>query len=371
MTQQRSPLSAPRAGRLDMEQLLTQFDQAWQAGTPRIEDFLPASARPADNPADRELLAELISIDLQYRWSKAGDKGRLPGPLPERPRLEDYLQRFPALGAIAKVSADLIGWEYWVRHVWGDRPSTTEYAGRFPQHGPQLLARLAEVHAELTAEIIPGRKAPANPPSLPSVSALLQTLGQSGILTPAQLASLPRNAADSRALGRELLQRGWLTAYQMNQLLQGRGLDLVLGPYLLLERLGEGGVGQVFKARHQKMDRIVAVKLLRRELLADADVVARFYREIRVVSQFNHPNIVHGLDAGPIGSTHLLVMEFVEGTDLARLVKLNGPLPVAQACDYLCQVASGLQYAHERGLVHRDIKPHNLLLASGGRKPPV
>jgi eukaryotic-like serine/threonine-protein kinase len=123
--------------------------------------------------------------------------------------------------------------------------------------------------------------------------------------------------------------------------MQGRGAELMLGPYLLLERLGEGGAGQVFKARHQKMNREAAIKLIRKELLADAEVVGRFYREIQLVSQLDHPNIVHAYDAGPAGPTHFLAMEYVEGSDLGKLVKQSGPLPVAQACDYIRQAACG------------------------------
>src|SRR5262249_34471953 len=101
-----------------------------------------------------------------------------------------------------------------------------------------------------------------------------------------------------RALAGELLNRGWLTPYQINQLFLGKAGSITFGPYLILERLGEGGAGQVFKARHQKMNRVVALKVVRKELLADADVVSRFYREIQIVSQLDHPNVVHAHDAG-------------------------------------------------------------------------
>src|SRR5262249_29578916 len=107
----------------------------------------------------------------------------------------------------------------------------------------------------------------------------------------------------------------------------------------------------------------VALKVLRKELLAEAEVVGRFYREVEVISRLDHSNVVHAYDAGPIGSTHFLAMEYVEGTDLARLVRQKGPLPVWQACASTRQAALGLQHAHERGLVHRDIKPHNLLVS--------
>jgi serine/threonine-protein kinase len=169
---------------------------------------------------------------------------------------------------------------------------------------------------------------------------------------------------DARALARELLRRGWLTAYQVNQIFQDRGQQLLMGSYVLLERLGEGGMGSVFKARNWKLGRVVALKVIRRECLAEPGAVQRFRREIRAAAQLCHPNIALAHDADEIGGTHFLVMEFVEGTDLGRLVGRRGPLPVAEACDYVRQAALGLQHACERGLVHRDIKPSNLLLTA-------
>jgi len=204
------------------------------------------------------------------------------------------------------------------------------------------------------------------------LSALIDCLRRYRLLEPAQLVEvtdrLHRRFPEAKDLARELLQRGWLTAYQVNQLFAGRGGDLLLGSYVLLERLGEGGMGQVFKARHQNLGRVVAVKLIRKERLADASAVRRFEREIRAVAHVNHPNIVRAFDADECDGSHLLVMEYVEGgCDLARLVKLRGPLPVAEACAFIRQAAVGLQHAHERGLVHRDIKPHNLLLGADGK----
>jgi serine/threonine protein kinase len=213
------------------------------------------------------------------------------------------------------------------------------------------------------------RVAPATPSdgfALASIAEIAETLRQCPLLSSAQLAelgNLPAKFPDPRDLARELLARNWLTPYQANQLLFGRGSSLVLGPYVLLERLGEGGAGQVFKARHHKMNRLAAVKVLRPDLLAEEDVVARFYREIQIVSQLDHPNIVYAYDAGRVGATHFLAMEYVEGRDLARWVKESGRFPADQACAYICQAALGMQHAHARGLVHRDIKPHNLIVS--------
>ncbi len=173
-------------------------------------------------------------------------------------------------------------------------------------------------------------------------------------------------APDARALAKDLLGRGWLTPFQANQLLQGRGGSLLLGSYVLLERLGEGGMGAVFKGANWKIGRVVALKLIRKECLTNESIVRRFHQEIEAAAQLSHPNIIHAFDAGEADGTHFFVMELVEGTDLSKLVKQNGPLPVRQTCDYMRQAALGLQHAHERGMVHRDIKPSNLLLNAEG-----
>ena len=235
-----------------------------------------------------------------------------------------------------------------------------EYLRRFPDYRAEITARLR----------------PASVPAAPPFDMFCRQLRESEVLEPAQAADLDTiqtSFSDSRLLARELLQRNWLTAFQVNKLMQGRSGELCLGPYLLLERIGEGGMGQVFKARHRLMKRLVALKVIRRDRLEGPDAVQRFHREIRAAATVAHPNVVMAFDADRIGETHFLVMEYVEGTDLAKLVKKQGPLPVAQACNYVRQAALGLQHAHECGLVHRDIKPANLLLTtartSGGSQP--
>jgi serine/threonine protein kinase len=137
--------------------------------------------------------------------------------------------------------------------------------------------------------------------------------------------------------------------------------------YELLEKLGEGGMGAVYKALHVKLKRPVAVKILPREKLVDAQAVARFNREMEAVGQLVHPNIVLAHDAGEADGQHYLVMELVEGMDLTQLVARLGPLPVADACELVRQATLGLEHAHRFGLVHRDIKPSNLILTSAGQ----
>ncbi|MHC4876962.1 MAG: protein kinase domain-containing protein [Planctomycetota bacterium] len=130
--------------------------------------------------------------------------------------------------------------------------------------------------------------------------------------------------------------------------------------------IGRGGMGDVYKARHRVMDRTVALKVINRELVRKPDAVDRFQREVKAAARLSHPNIVTAHDAEQAGDTHFLVMEYVDGVDLSRLVKDRGALPIAEACDYTRQAAVGLQHAHEQGMVHRDIKPHNLMLTAGG-----
>src|SRR5579871_1047472 len=142
-----------------------------------------------------------------------------------------------------------------------------------------------------------------------SVPAFLDQLSRYPLLAPGQLEEAGRlrsQCLDSRALARELVQRRWLSQFQATLLLGGRGSSLLFGPYLLLDRLGEGGTGQVFKARHIPLRRIVALKVLRPEMMTDAEVVKRFHREAQLVSQMAHPNIVHAFDAGQINGVHFL-----------------------------------------------------------------
>lgn len=131
--------------------------------------------------------------------------------------------------------------------------------------------------------------------------------------------------------------------------------------YEILEVLGSGGMGTVYKARHRFMDRVVALKVIHAHLLNRPEIIARFGREVRVAARLAHPNIVTAYDAETFGSLHFLVLEFVVGNNLADAIAGEGPLPVERACDYAQQVAVGLQCAFEQGMVHRDIKPHNLI----------
>ncbi len=139
----------------------------------------------------------------------------------------------------------------------------------------------------------------------------------------------------------------------------------VLGDYVLLGKIGAGGMGQVFKAQHRRMDRIVALKLLRPTSTKDEDeeAVSRFHREVKAAAKLFHTNIVTAFDAGEQDGLHYLVMEYVHGQSLSAVIQQHGPLTLEKATNVILQVASGLEYAHSREVIHRDIKPSNLILA--------
>jgi WD40 repeat protein len=136
--------------------------------------------------------------------------------------------------------------------------------------------------------------------------------------------------------------------------------------YRVLGLLGSGGMGAVYKAEHRLMERVVALKVMTRALVGSAATVERFRREFKASARLSHPNIVAAYDAEQAGDLPFLVMEYVEGTDLARWVAERGPLPAEEACEYVRQAALGLQHAHEHGMIHRDIKPHNLMRTPDG-----
>jgi len=203
---------------------------------------------------------------------------------------------------------------------------------------------------------------------LASVDLLVEALRGRPILRPEQFAELTRDHVpthrDTQELARTLIRLRWLTVYQAKKLIAGKVDELVIGPYVVLDKLGEGGMGKVFKATQLSLGRVVALKVVRAALLKNETALKRFRREVKAVSDLNHPNIVRVFDADQIGDKHFLAMEYIAGSDLTQLVKDRGPLPVAMACSYIRQAALGLQHAHDRKMVHRDIKPSNLLVAA-------
>jgi serine/threonine protein kinase len=165
-------------------------------------------------------------------------------------------------------------------------------------------------------------------------------------------------------LGERLLTRGYLNRWQVEQLSAGR-TKFTLGPYQIVDAIGRGGMGHVFKGVHQMLGRVEAIKVLPRQK-STPEALASFLREIRAQAQLDHPNLVRVLYADCDGDTHFFVTEYVPGIDLRRMVRRLGALSVGAAASAVMQTALGLEYAHRKGLVHRDVKPGNLLVRPDG-----
>jgi serine/threonine-protein kinase len=197
----------------------------------------------------------------------------------------------------------------------------------------------------------------------------LANLRRSKLLSEAQFADILGELTTTergRPLARALVEKGLLTRFQAERLLIGRTSGFLLGQYRILDQIGRGGMGRVYKAEHLTMKRVVALKILTPDLMRTERARDLFLREIRAAAQLVHPNIVTAYDANEDDGRYYLVLEYVDGPNLDQLVRNQGPLPVGLACDYIKQAANGLQAAHALGMLHRDIKPANILVQRRG-----
>jgi serine/threonine protein kinase len=211
----------------------------------------------------------------------------------------------------------------------------------------------------------------------PSLDTFLTTLRRSRLLESGDLDRLigrlrPTSAAQ---FAEALIRSSDLTHYQAEKVLQGRWQGLVLGPYSILAPLGRGGMGTVvYLARDRRMAEalgdsvLLALKLLPvRKGAHDPKVLARFRREMALGRRVNHPNVVRTFAAGDLDEVHYLALEFVPGKTVRQVVGQNGLLPFGEAARIFADVAAGLAHVHERGLVHRDVKPGNVMVRPDGR----
>jgi eukaryotic-like serine/threonine-protein kinase len=286
------------------------FEAAWKSGQrPQIEEYV--SDVGSRNPSHvRQLLIELVMIDLEWRWpeseadtvvsgvpSDAAGDGHVVRS--ERPRLEDYVARFPDLGRLRELPAELILCEYRVRHQRGDRPDRSEYLQRFGE-------RIIPCVDRLTLALLADKPSTAEPPTV-----------------------------------------GTKIRY--------------FGDYELLGEIGRGGMGVVYKARQLSLDRVVALKMILAGQLAGEAAIKRFHAEARAAAALDHPGIVPVFEIGEHAGQHFFSMGYVDGEALSAKLTA-GPLPPRQAADLTREIAKAVAYAHEHGVIHRDLKPANILL---------
>ncbi len=202
---------------------------------------------------------------------------------------------------------------------------------------------------------------------------LLPLIRRSGVLSERQFDEISGRVrsgeypSETRALAERLVAERILTDFQAKRLLRNKAHGLVVGRYVILDRLGEGGRGRVFKAQHRLMGRLTALKVIAPQIARRASSIARFHREMRLIGRLDHPNVIRAFDADEVGDLLYIVMEYIAGRSLDRVIDDRGPLPAVEVVDYMRQAALGLAHAHERGIVHRDVKPPNLLLTEEGQ----
>lgn len=282
------------------EVLIERFEAAWQSGdTPQLVEFLPDAG-----VSRTATLIELVHVDLEYRLKRGNEI-----------RVELYLEEYPELAADSQVAINLIASEYAIRsrHAALD---VAEFQSRFPQFSDEL-------NSQLTSAVIQSERETVSVMS--SQETFIHRQDES-------------DGTDDPIVGCQFRD------------------------YRIVEKIGQGGMGTVYRALHERLGKTVALKVLPEALLRDRQAVERFDREMLAIGGLDHPNVVRATDAGEAGDRRYLVMEFVDGADVASLASRHKRLPVNIACEIARQAAIGLQHIHEQGLVHRDVKPSNLML---------
>ena len=296
---------------VDGESLIAAFEQAWQQGETDLSQYLASQVEHVPT----NWLWELAMIDLEFRWKQTSQGHIFHDALGGQPRVEDYVRALPnqAWRTPPNFAA---AEEYRVRRIWGDRPHHDHYLARFPAHLLTLPALLQAIDQELAAD----HPALAPPWLFPHA-----------LLPPDPRAPLP--SAD----------------------------------YLLQKHVGTGGMGKVYQAWQISLDRPVAVKALLKSRQYDAATVERFLQEGRVLAKLRHPHIVGVQGCGRFpGGGYFLVMDWIDGQDLAQHLQA-GPWEISAAARLTCTVAQTLEFAHQHGVIHCDLKPANLLLDKAGQ----
>ena len=202
-----------------------------------------------------------------------------------------------------------------------------------------------------------------------ALETFLSQLSSSGIVPEEKLkvvVSKKASFADGEALARDMIKSRLLTKYQAEQILGGKGKSLTMGKYQILEKIGAGGMGQVYKAFHSNTERVVAIKVILGKGKIEPEVVKRFEREVKAAAKLVHSNIITVFDADQADGRIFMVMEYIKGDDLGEILRKKGQLSVSETVNYILQAARGLKYAHDQGVIHRDIKPGNILVDSSG-----
>ena len=332
------------------------FRSGGQGQEPDLRELLAGDGLP--NAAE---LTELLCTDQRQRW--------LHG---QRPEVEAYLALHGSFHPGAEPAIDLVLGEFLARRELGESPTLDEYCRRFPELAGQLPLHVGLYDA--LGEVGPARDDPASGPgedsSTASHAAQTPAIGgrpEAGAPRgPEAGAFEPDNEASAEA-GEQSAEVGEPWAADLSPISRfSPAVIPELPGFEILGEAGRGGMGIVYKARQLSLQRLVAIKVVPFGG-GDEQIAARFHQEFLLTGRLAHPNLVVAYDAGAVTGLPYFVMEFVDGASLDGLVRQRGPLPVAEACEVVRQAALGLQHIHEHGLVHRDVKPSNLMLTPSGQ----
>lgn len=206
---------------------------------------------------------------------------------------------------------------------------------------------------------------------MPSVEEFMDRLVHSGLMSMRDVAEFHRGMpaerrSDTELFAKELVKSRKLTKFQASAVYQGKTQGLVFGDYFVLDKIGVGGMGKVFKARHRQTGQVFALKVMSSQAMKSAKAIRRFQQETEVAKRLRHPNIVATYSSGELDGLHYLIMQYIDGENLRNEAKSRVKMPVSEVVSAMIQTARGLEYAHGQGAVHRDIKPSNLLLDKTG-----
>ena len=317
-----------------LESVYEKFESAWvETPYPNLRKYLTDH----DEQARKTLLIELIQIDMERRW-RATETSPADDTLPPCPSVADYVSAFPECGSVNDLPIEVLAFEFRVRNLWGNRPNVTEFVSQFPSRREELQKLCDEVVSNLTARCT--SDSTAEP----------QQVDQETILEP---------------IGPPPNQNGDGVQHSPEQSYQSLSEGMQISHYSLQRQIGKGGFGVVFEAVN--LDRPYqqcAIKLIRPDRVASLKLSERFKQEIATLTGLSHPNIACATDSGEWKGVLFLVLEYVDGTPVNRLVRRKPGLTIADACEIVRQTAIGLQHIHEKKRTHRDLKPSNLMVTS-------
>lgn len=315
----------------ELESLFDEFESAWvRTPFPDLRSYVDHHSTQGSSDFRTTVLVELIQIDLERRW-KTDAEAPVDGLLPARPKITDYAAAFPEIGSIDGVPVELLAFEFRVRQLWGDSPEISEFVAQFPNRGDALQAACEKVSSDLSMQSTQEFPFDQTPE------------------TRDEAAEDSDNAKAAEESFRSLSE------------------GMQISHYLLRRQIGKGGFGVVFEADNQDRPyQTCAIKLIRPDRVACPKLAARFKQEITALTALAHPNIACATDHGEWQGVVYLVLEYVDGQPVNRIVRRSPALPIAEACELVRQAAVGLQHIHEKQRTHRDIKPSNLMVTTDG-----